>query len=218
VFRPPFRLAAASLLVLIVVGACAGTTAGERPPSESPPASAERTPAPTVDPVPTRAPSPTVPVDQGNVDRRFPELAVEPGGPGYVVHVTDPTAKAWRLIIAAAGGASDDRLEIDVEVGDVAPGAEARLYVDGALLDVIDMTGMLGQVPGDSAAAGGCHPALQVCIDSGGISIDPETGDVRFVLERIEPGAFDIQGATADWPAERFILGPWRTTEVFSTF
>jgi hypothetical protein len=214
VSRPARRLVITSLLAL-ALAACASDPGGAPSPEPSP------TPTPTPAPVetPTITPAPTAsPVDQGNVDRLFPELGVEIGGPGYVVHVIDPTAKVWRLSVSGVGALAGERLEVIVEIGDVAPGAEARIYTDGRLMDIIDMSGMLGRVVGESAAAGGCHPTLQLCVDSGGISIDLASGDASFVLERIEEGAFEIVGSTADWPGEPFIPGPWRTTDAFSTY
>jgi hypothetical protein len=149
---------------------------------------------------------------QGNVDRTFPELSVEVSN-GYLVTLTDPAAKAWRVDVQGTGPRAGDRLELFVEVGDVAPGAEARIYEDGSLVDVIDMTGMIG-VP--TAAAGGCHPTLGVCVGSGTITLDPGTGRLSVLVETLADGSVQITGATADWPDEPFIVGPWRMTEPFT--
>jgi hypothetical protein len=146
------------------------------------------------------------------VDPDYPELAVELKD-GYLVSVTDPRAKAWRIEVRGAGLKGADRIELVVEVGDVAPGAEVRFYVRGGLVDVITLDGLIGL---ETAAAGGCHPTLELCVSSGTITIDPDAGRLTAAFEALSPAPVAIQGATADWPGEPFILGPWRTTEPFS--
>jgi len=214
---PPARRPVSSLSILlagILLAAC--SAAGTGP--SNPPAS---TALPSATPVPTLAPStvaPSVPVPSpsaapglGNVDRTFPELAVEVAD-DYLVTLTDPAARAWRVDVRGTGPRAGDRLELFVEVGDVAPGAEARIYEDGRLVDVIDMSGMIG-VP--TAAAGGCHPTLGVCVGTGAITLDPGTGRLTVLVETLVDESVEVTGATADWPAEPFILGPWRMTESF---
>jgi len=207
VTRLPRRLILTMPALLIVLTAC-GTTAPTEP--NVPPSRPSESPVAT--PVDSDAPSATP--DQGNVDPEYPELAVEVGD-GYVISITDPAAKAWRWEVRGPGVLAEDRLEIVVEVGDITPGAEARIYKRGSLVDVFDMNGMVGD---DTVAAGGCHPTLQVCFGSDGLTIDPQTGRASLVLERVEPVQFAVQGATAGWPGEPFILGPWRTTEPYSTY
>ena len=86
--------------------------------------------------------------------------------------------------------------------------------VDGRVADINDLTGIVST---PTSAAGGCHPVLEICYSSGGLDIDLEAGRVVVVLERMEPGTFEIIGATAGWDGEPFILGPWQTTDAFVT-
>ncbi len=69
-----------------------------------------------------------------------------------------------------------------------------------------------------TAAAGGCHATLGVCIDSEGFRL-PRNGDGRFAVRLgIADAAipFTITGSSAGWPGEPFILGPWATAEPFT--
>jgi hypothetical protein len=198
--RPLIGLAA----IALIVAAC-----GSQVPSTATPGPIE----PTGTPVTPAPATPSDRPDQGNVGSRYPELSVEVAD-GYVISITDPEAKAWRFDIRGNGILAEDRLEVLVEVGDIAPGAEARIYTRGALVDIFDMNGMIGD---ETVSAGGCHPTLKVCFGSDGLAIDPDTGRVTLRLEQFEPGSVAIQGATAGWPNEPFVLGPWRTTEPFST-
>lgn len=162
---------------------------------------------------PSPSPSPSEPA-RGNTTGRSPELSVSAAEPGYAVELTDPAAKAWKILITGTGDLSADRLELLVEVGDIEPAFEVRTIIDGQLVDATDLTGLVGD---PTAATGGCHPTLQVCYGSGGMTLDPTDGRLTWLLERIEPGSFQVGGATAGWPGEPFILGPWRTTAVFQT-
>jgi hypothetical protein len=199
--------------VALIAGACAATPSGS---SAVDPSSTPVTSVPSA--APTATPSaPTLPPSgserpTGNTDDRFPELAVSSGGPGWLVELTDPTAKAWRLV--AAGRDPGDRLELLVEVGDVWPGAVVTTVVDGAVVEEHDLTQMVGD---PTAAAGGCHPVLEACYSSDGIFVDLEAGRVGLVVEHVGSGAFTFSGGSAGWPAEPFVLGPWRATAPFTT-
>jgi hypothetical protein len=147
----------------------------------------------------------------GDVEPSTPELSIEIED-GYVVSVTDPAAKAWRIAVTGTGTRAGHRLEVIVEVGDIAPGAEVRFELDGQLLDVLELGSMIGA---DTAASGGCHPTLGVCVSSADIDIDGESGTLTVRFEMLGDGPISIEGATAGWPEEPFVLGPWDTTEPF---
>lgn len=209
-----YVIAASALLAAALVAGCGSMVGATETTSPAPPATPTGAGG-TLVPTGTATPStPALEPDQGNVGGVYPELAVEPAD-GYLVSVTDPAAKAWRIDVRAAGADPLNRLELLVEVGDIAPGAEARIYVDGRLADVIDMTGMIGL---ETASAGGCHPTLAVCVGSESIAIDPGSGRVSALIQVLDGRRIEIQGATADWPEEPFVLGPWRTTEPFASF
>ena len=127
--------------------------------------------------------------------------------------LVDASAKAWRLVIAGTGALASERWEILVETGDVEPLISATEIRDGQPVDVLDLTGF-----GDgTAAAGGCHSKLPVCLDSTGFTL-PADGDGTFSVRLDLPEAgvpLSIRGGTAGWPSEPFILGPWSDTEAF---
>jgi hypothetical protein len=201
------------LLILLAVALLAAACAAQRPatvpspsrgPSQPPSTGMPATPSPT-------RPAATLP-PTGNTGERFPELAVSSGGPGYVVELTDPTAKAWRIVVT--GRTPGDRLELLVEVGDIVPGVIVTTVVGGQAVDEHDLTGIVST---PTSAAGGCHPVLQACYSSGGIDIDLDAGRIGLVIEQIEATGLSITGATAGWPDQPFVLGPWRTSETFQT-
>jgi hypothetical protein len=217
----PRRLALLVSTFAVALAACApagtaspGASTSPEPIVAAPAVSAPVPSAPAAEGPGTTLPPTVSEPGTGNTDGRFPELSVSPAEPGYLVELVDPEAKAWKLLIAGTGELSADRLELLVEVGDVAPGVEVRTIVQGKVADSTDLTGLVGD---PTAAAGGCHPTLQLCYGSGGMTIDPGEGRLSWVLERIEPGRFQVGGATASWPGEPFILGPWRTTKIFQT-
>ncbi len=154
--------------------------------------------------------------DAGNVDgpQSGPVLSIEPVEAMSVrATIEDPDARAWRLVVAGTGVRAADRLEIVVETGDVAPLITATEIHDGRIEGVMDLTGF-----GDpTASAGGCHATVHVCIDSDAFRL-PTDGDGRLTvtLTRMDDTApLTIVGATASWPGEPFILGPWNDTEAF---
>jgi hypothetical protein len=142
-------------------------------------------------------------------------LSVEPGPDGAVrVTLRDPAAHAWRIVVAGTGDLVDDRLELRVETGDIAPSVEAFEIRDGEVVDVLDLSSLVD----GTAVAGGCHLTLGVCVDSAGFGL-PDAGDgtlsVRLTLVEAS-GPLQIVGATAGWPGEPFVLGPWRETTAFA--
>ncbi len=197
-------------IALLAVSGCASTA----PIAASPASSPEPTPI-------TRPSAPSVPVataspDSGNVDgRRYPELTVEALGSDAVqVTIADPAARAWRLVIAGTGDIAGDRLDLVVETGDTEPSIIAAEVRGGIIVDEMDLSGYAD----GTAAAGGCHRTLAVCVDSDGFRLpadDDGTFSVRLTV--VDPGApLTITGGTATWPAEPFILGPWTDTEPFA--
>ena len=68
-----------------------------------------------------------------------------------------------------------------------------------------------------TAAAGGCHSTLPVCLDSDGFRL-PDDGDGPFSVRLDLPAG---AGAARDprrhgrWDGEPFVLGPWHDTEPF---
>jgi hypothetical protein len=197
-------------IALLAVAACASTAPTATPPASSP------GPTPSARPSAPPAPVVTASPDSGNVDgQRYPELTVEALGPGAVrVTIADPAARAWRLVIAGTGSGSGDRLDLVVETGDTGPSIIAAEVRGGAVVDEMDLSGYAD----GTAAAGGCHRTLAVCVDSDGFRLpadDDGTFSVRLTV--VDPGApLTIAGGTATWPAEPFILGPWTDTEPFA--
>ena len=219
------RFAPLAAALVFLVAACAAPTAVA--PSPAPPQALAPTPAaPTPTPVPTNdAPTPpltgatpTATPNAGQVDGSSggPLLSVEfPGDRLVDVTLEDAAARAWRVVVAGTGGLSRDRFEVVVEAGDVGPVITATEVRDGEPVDVIDLS-FYGE---DTAAAGGCHRTLDVCVDSSSFTFaDDGTGRLRIRLNMPDPasGALTITGGTAGWPAEPFVLGPWSDTEAFA--
>jgi hypothetical protein len=203
----------AASLALIVVAACGASAspssvAPTRVPAVEPVAST----GPAVRPEPAATASPRA----GNVDGggSGPELTIEVVTGGTIrATIEDPSAKAWRLVVAGVGERAGDRWDIVVETGDVGPTITATEIRDGRVVDVMDLSGFAD----GTAAAGGCHGTLPVCLSSDGFRL-PQAGDGRFSvqLELPEPGTpLSITGGTATWPGEPFVLGPWTDTEPF---
>jgi hypothetical protein len=146
-------------------------------------------------------------------DTGAPELVIEAIDDDTIqATIEDPEAKAWRLVVAGTGELGGDRWEIMVETGDVGPDITATEVRGGAVVDVLDLTGFWD----GTAAAGGCHASLPVCLGSDGFRV-PE-GDGIFSVRLDLPEAqvpLLIRGGTADWPGEPFILGDWRDTDAF---
>lgn len=195
--RVSFRTTALALIATVLVAGCAtgGSAATPRSSSGDPAAQA----------------------NQGNIGATFPELTVErnPGGSLHVA-VTDPEAKAWRLVVHGLSDRADDALELVAEVGDVELTVTVR-EIDGyVVVDELDLTG-LGR--DGTAATGGCHRTLPVCFASGGMVL-PGEGSATFGVDLalLDPDVpLEIGAATATWSGEPFVLGPWRETRPFVT-
>ena len=216
----------AAFLVLLVVGGCAAPVA-VAPTPVGPEALAPTPPAPTPTPVPateaptpalTGAAAPTATPNAGQVDGSDggPQLTVEfPGDRLVDVTLEDAAARAWRIVVAGTGALVGDRFEIVVEAGDVGPVITATEVRGGEVVDTIDLS-FYGE---DTAAAGGCHRTLGVCVDSSSFTFaDDGTGRLRTRLNMPDPasGVLMITGGTAGWPGEPFVLGPWSDTEAFA--
>ena len=184
-------------LALLAVAGCAAAAPASTGPSFTPIAQAPRpTPiaVPTSSPDPSPTPDPTASPITGDVEGNTggPELTVEDVSADTIkVTLQDPAAKAWRLVVSGTGDRAADRWEILVETGDVQPLITATEVRDDKVVDVMDLTGF-----GDgTAAAGGCHRTLGVCLDSDGFSL-PADGNGTFSVR------LTLQGATiaADGP------------------
>jgi hypothetical protein len=213
------------LIAAFALSACAGASPsapaevpGTATPSTGPASTPVTPPSPPESPTPGTAgtPSPVATPDSGNVEEppSGPVLTIEPDGRGTIrATLEDPTAKAWRIVVAGTGQLAADRFEVTVETGDVAPSVLVTEIRDGQVVSVMDLGGF-----GDpTAAAGGCHGRLPVCVDADSIRL-PRHGDGRLAvdLERTDTTTeMTVTGATAGWPGEPFILGPWTGTEAF---
>jgi hypothetical protein len=210
-------------LALLAVAGCAATAPASSAPSFTPIAQAPRpTPilsptfSPEVRPSPTPTPEPIPSAITGDVDGAAagPELSVEDID-GHTIEVTldDPAAKAWRVVVAGTAAHAGDRWEIVVDTGDIEPVMSATEVRNDKIVDVLDLTGF-----GDgTAAVGGCHATLGVCLDSDGFSL-PADGDGHFTVRLDLQGAsalLEVRGGTASWPSEPFVLGAWTDTEAF---
>ena len=216
---PRFAPAIVASLALILVAGCAGAapSAPSAPSPSAPAGPVGHAPDPTPFPGAERTPAPE-PVETpitGDVDgaKDGPELVIEPVDDDTVAAtIEDPEAKAWRLVVAGTGDLGAERWEITVETGDIMPIVTATEFRDGEVVDVMDLTGFVD----GTAAAGGCHSTLPVCIDSDGFRL-PD-GDGLFSVRLDLPEAqvpLVIRGGTATWDGEPFILGAWRDTEPF---
>ena len=213
---PRFAPVLAASLVLVVVGACSAATAA---PATSAPATSAPGALPTFRPTPrptTPAPAVESPSpNAGDVSQGpGPLLSVEfPAAETITATLQDPAAKAWRFVIAGTGARAGDRFELVVETGDIAPTITATDVRAGKIVEVRDLSGF-----GDGAAGTpACHGTLPVCAESTGFRL-PANGDgtlsVRLTL-RSPATPLMVTGATATWPGEPFLLGPWTVTESF---
>jgi hypothetical protein len=214
---PRFAPVLAVAIALIAVAGCAGGPVAVVPTAAVPSSSVSPAPDPTPFPVPSTAlAEPTERPNVGGVDGGGggPELTIVALTDDSVqATLLDPAAKAWRLVVAGTGDRGDDRWEIVVETGDVGPTIIATEVVGGKVVDEMDLSGFAD----GTAAAGGCHSTLSVCLDSDGFRL-PDNGDgtfsVRFQLPQAQVPLV-IRGGTAAWAGEPFVLGPWRDTEAF---
>jgi hypothetical protein len=214
---PPRFAVTAPLAAIIVlaVAACAGAPAVPASPSPTPPVATQAVPSPSptsaATPAPTAAETPIVGGVDG--DAGGPMLTIEQLDEDTILAtIADPRAKAWRITVAGTGDLGGDRWELVAEVGDVGPVISAIEIRGGSVVDVLDLTPYWN----GTAAAGGCHATLEVCIDSGGFEI-PEGDGLFSVRLELPQGQVPlvIRGATARWDGEPFVLGPWTETEAF---
>jgi hypothetical protein len=221
-----FAPAIAATIAILAVAACSGTVAPAPAVTAAPSAPLGHAPNPTPVPVPPAAtpeggsgqPSeePTEQPNTGEVDGSGggPQLTVVAVDEDTIqATIDDPAAKAWRLVIAGTGERGSDRWEIRVETGDVGPAISATEVVDGKVVDEMDLSGF-----GDgTAAAGGCHSTLAVCLDSDGFKVPDGDGSFSLRLD-LPQGQVPLllRGGTARWDGEPFILGAWHDTTAFS--
>jgi hypothetical protein len=211
---PRFSIALAASLALVAVAACSGTSSTPVVSTPAPPAA----PVPNPVAVPSHpvTPAPTSTPIVGGVDGGAggPELTIETlDADTIVATLSDPEAKAWRLVVSGTGELGGERWEIVVETGDTGPVITATEIRGGEVADVLDLTGFYD----GTAAAGGCHSSLPVCLDSDGFRV-PE-GDGLFSVRLDLPEAqvpLVIRGGAAAWDGEPFVLGPWHDTEAFA--
>ena len=213
---PRFSIIFTASLALVVVVGCSGTSSAPAPSTTVPPVAQGAVPTPvTVQPQPV-VPVPTSTAIVGGVDGDGggPELTIETLDADTVVAtIKDPEAKAWRLVVSGTGELGSERWEIVVETGDTGPVITATEIRSGEVADVLDLTGFYD----GTAAAGGCHSTLPVCLDADGFRV-PE-GDGLFSVRLDLPEAqvpLVIRGGAATWDGEPFVLGPWHDTEPFA--
>jgi hypothetical protein len=143
---------------------------------------------------------------------------VEPVGAVSIrVTLVDPAAKAWRVTVAGVGSST----------GEAAPGSWTLTVETGDVAPVITTTDTLNGVPGEPQEQQGletghptgrvCSVAVPVCIRAASVVL-PHDGNGTLV---VEIGRSDttvgltVTGATAGWPNDPFMLGPWTTTSAF---
>lgn len=204
---------AALVLTALLLVACGGAAVSSPAAPSSPSSPVSPTSSPASSPSPSSSTG-----NQGDVDGiqdGRPELIVEGAGPETLqISVIDPTAKAWRIVVASRDG--EDRMELYVESGDVVHGIRVDEIIDGQVVGSDDLTRM----PEDpTVAAGGCHPTVQVCWASFDISVPGPDGVLSVSLGFPDPSVeVSITGGTATWPGEPFNLGPWRDSQPFQTW
>lgn len=213
---PRFSITLAASLALVAVAACLGASSTSVPSTPAPSVAHGPVPTPVAVPSQPAAPTPTsMPVIGGvDGDAGGPELTIETlDADTIVATLSDPEAKAWRLVVSGTGELGGERWEIVVETGDTGPVITATEIRGGEVADVMDLTGFYD----GTAAAGGCHSSLPVCLDSDGFRV-PE-GDGLFSVRLDLPEAqvpLVIRGGAATWDDEPFVLGDWHDTEAFA--
>lgn len=206
------------VLAAAVAFALAGcSAAGHAPAASALPPTSE--PAATLTPVaaPTTAlPTASAPIgDTGNVGAAGgPIISVEPLRTLAIrVTLADLDAKAWRVTVAGTGAAAQDRWTLTVETGDVAPAVTTTETLGGVDGEAREQVGL------ESGARTGriCSVSVPVCLQAATVVL-PSDGNGTLVLELTRTDtatSLRVTGATATWPAEPFIVGPWTTTEAF---
>jgi hypothetical protein len=223
------RVAPFVALVAVVVAACSATGSGSgsaAPSFVTVPAPAAASPAATVGPSavaavpsarrrPTARPRPTVTPNTGNVDAPVtPELSIELQTASTIrVTLLDPSAKAWQVIVRGTGGRATNRWLLTVETSDVAPVITTTDTTRGVEAQPVEQPGL------ETGATTGkvCSSSLPICVRLASVRL-PNGGNGTLVLSltRTDPAvAMSVAGATARWPTDPFVLGPWTTTEAF---
>ncbi len=215
---PMVAFALAAGLVAACIAAAPGAPSQPSNPSRAPmdatSPSAEPTPGPSASPG-RRSTNPSPSPEAGNVNDLplGPVLSIQSISSRTIqADLDDIDAKAWRIVVAGTGDRADDRLELTVETGDVAPAITLVQIEAGRVVDRADLSGY-----GDpTATAGRCHASLGVCVDADGIVL-PVDGDGHLGVEltRIDDLSLTVTGETAGWPGEPFILGSWTETDAF---
>lgn len=205
----------AGVLVLTALAGCSGAGAAA-PAASVPAATPAAVPEPTLVPAPpTERPAPTATPIVGGVDEGpGPVLSVEPVDDTTIAaSIEDPVAKGWRLEVRGTGTRSDDAWMITAEVGDVGPVISATEIVAGKPVNEMDLSGLWD----GTAAAGGCHATLGVCLGTDGFTVPMEGQDTFSVQLRLDDPTtpLEVKGAAAYWKGEPFVLGPWHETEAF---
>ena len=214
---PSLAALALGLMLALSLVACAG--------SVSPAASSQSTASPSVThlapltsvpPVATpSAPVATASPDTGNVDRPgLPDLSVEPVGAQAIrVTLVNADAKAWRLVVTGTGSRAADSWALDVITGDVSPVITTTETTAGVAGDPVEQSTLeLGDATGRVCSAG-----LPVCVVATTLVL-PDGGNGTLVLELVRTDAsvpLAVSAATAGWPSDPFVLGPWTTTDAF---
>lgn len=198
------------LAFAVVSFAVAGCTGAASAAPSAPPTPSSSIPTA---PVPTRVP--TSSPDTGDVTvGTGPELSVEPRGTGAIAAtIADPAAKAWRIVVTGIGDQGGDQWVLEVETGDVSPMITTTETVAGVTGEPVDRSSLAD----GTGPARVCSTVLPACVEAAGFRL-PDNGDgmlsARLVVT--DPAAsLAVTGATATWPGEPFVLGPWTTTEAF---
>jgi len=207
----------AALALALTLGACAGFSSPVAPgqPVASPTVT-HLAPLATAAPVATPAPSfATASPDTGNVDGPgAPDLSVEPVGAQTIrVTLVNTDAKAWRLVVAGTGRRATDSWTLDVATGDVGPAITTTEVTAGVAGDPVEQPALeMGDATGRV-----CSAALPVCLIAKTLVL-PDGGNGTLVLELVRTDAsvsLAVSAATAGWPSDPFVLGPWTTTDAF---
>jgi hypothetical protein len=201
-------------VLALALAACTGATAPTMPsrPSVSPvPTRPVASPAAA----PTGTPAATASADSGNVNAPgTPDLSIEPVGAQAIrVTLVNLDAKAWSVSVAGTGNQAADAWILDVETGDVGPVITTTEAAAGVAGDPVEQPGLEAGDPAGRV----CSTTLPVCVVAKSIVL-PDGGNGTLVLELLRTDtsvALAVSAATATWPTDPFVLGPWTTTEAF---
>lgn len=220
---PRFAPVVALIAVALALAACSGsgTASGTGPPSfVALAAPAPAKPAATAAPIataaaPTARPRATATPDTGNVEAPItPELSIELQTANTIgVTLVDRSAKAWQIVVRGTGDRASDRWVLTVETSDVAPVITTTDTKGGVEAQPVEQPGLeMGVTTGKV-----CSASLPMCVRLASVRL-PHGGNGTLVLAltRTDPAAaMAVAGATARWPSDPFVLGPWTTTAAF---